>query len=289
MFFSTDINVIFPARGVFAGSNKIKTQDYDPDLSKTIKSLPILAELFTVADTLTLSGGESLLYWDEKIVPLTIEIRKHFPTEHITVFSNGLLVNRFKDKVYDYIRTFAPVRFTITEHLKGLGSHPLKKQWDLKIQDFTSEPFVERIHDKHFHIGHYNDHVISFYSVDQWKNSFKVQEDGKIKPYATQDPTGSMMTGCTGNVCSTVIEDRLYKCSNLASLKDHLHACGQADDPDWKKYLEYPYIDLINIDQSKMQHFVDTHGKPIDHCDMCPNSIKDNLPWDQRDASWVLP
>lgn len=275
--------------GCFSGSDAVKTRDLDPDLSKTISVLPELAERFDITGSVTLLGGEALLYWDEKIVPLTREIRKSFQKDPIVVFTNGLLIDKFKEKIFEYILEFAPVHFSITRHLDGLGTNVLKTQWDQKIATFLSDPKMQKIHDSHYHIGHYHDHVIYFHRPEEWRNSFKSLPGGKIKPFATNDPQGSMQHGCTGSECSAVIEDRLYKCPNLATLEGHLQALDQLDDPDWKKYLDYPYIDLNNVDEIRMEAFVKTHGAAVSHCDMCNNDPASAMPWHGRDITWILP
>ena len=65
---------------------------------------------------------------------------------------------------------------------------------------------------------------------------------------------------------------KLYKCTQLATLENALIAKGQYDDPDWQKYLKYTPVDLLNIDPTALQNFVDTYAQPIDICDMCSNN-----------------
>ncbi len=291
----TNLNIFYGYRcnlsciGCLSGSDAVKTKDLDPDLSKTISVLPQLAERFDITGAITLLGGDPLLYWEERIIPITREIRKHFQKEPIVVFTNALLIDKYKEKIFDYILEFAPVHFTITRHLDGLGTNPLKAHWDQKITNMLSDPRVQKIHDSHYHLGHYHDHVIYFHRPEEWRNSYKLLPDGRIKPFATNDPQGSMAHGCTGSECSAVIEDRLYKCANLATLEKHLQALDQLEDPDWKKYLDYPYIDLNSIDEDRMQFFAQTHGSPVSHCDMCNNNPKSVTPWHRRDVTWVLP
>jgi hypothetical protein len=166
---------------------------------------------------------------------------------------------------------------TITDHLNGeeLRNTTPGKVWRESINTFLNHKQIVKIHKDHYHIKDNINSNIYFARPDSnaWRNIYKTTIDGKIKPFATNDPEGSMKYGCvSNNICSMVRGTKLYKCTQLATLENGLRAKNQLDDPDWKKYLSYTPVDLLNIDESTLTNFIDTYAKPIDVCDMCSNS-----------------
>jgi len=262
--------------GCISNSNLAKS-DQDPDLTDIIKTIPILADLFNVTGMITLLGGEPLYYWDERIVPIAMECNKYFPNTLINVFTNGQLLGKNQKKVFELSDKIDKFSLTITDHLntEELKNTTPGKKWRESINRFLNHKQIVKIHNEHYHIkDNINANIyISTPDSNSWKNIYKTTIDGKIKPFATNDPEGSMRYGCiSNNICSMVRGTKLYKCTQLATLENGLRAKNQLDDPDWKKYLSYAPVDLLNIDKSTLTNFIDTYAKPIDMCDMCSNN-----------------
>lgn len=272
----------------FAGSNSVRTSAYDPDLQTTIESVKVTSKIFDVQGMITLSGGEPFLYWNNTIVPLANEIRKYFPNVKININSNGQLLGKNLDLFLILSKKLGNTSLTVTRHLREVHNHPVKKAWELSIVNVCNHPEVIRLHDDHYHIDGRIDVNIYFTNIDSWKTFYYHLPDGKIKPWKTNDPDGSMRYGCPGSVCTTVYENKLFKCNTLATLGPHLSALNQYNDSDWSKYLNYPFIDLTQIDSDRMQDFNYSYGKPTIFCDMCNNDPERNLSPQDRNYHMVF-
>ena len=163
-------------------------------------------------------------------------------------------------------------RLQISKHASNVGHHPLRQTYETNLEKFLSHPRLNRNHDLHYDLPGENGPALDIH-LEQWDQPFTAQfriQDGKLKPWATKDPAGSMQHGCTGNICSMVIDDRLYKCSRLAALPKILQERDQLDDPDWQPYLR-TFVDLKQASQADIDQFYHEEGRPIPECDVCPN------------------
>ena len=278
----------YSCEGCFSGSDVIRKTDKDPHLDDLKKSVKKASELFEVNSMITLIGGEPFLYWDTKIVPLAIEINHWFPGKRINITTNGQLIGKYVEKIIELSRKIDNLSFTISQHLDGIESHQVKTIWENSINTLIDSEMIVKIHDHHYHIkGNINCNIY-FYKATEWKPYYYHNRSGQIKPWATNDPNGSMEHGCPGNVCSCIIGNKLYKCPTLATLSDHLSAVDQLDDPDWSKYLDYPAIDMNDIDQNLMNEFIESYGKPTTYCDMCNNNPTRNTNWKNRTYKMIF-
>jgi organic radical activating enzyme len=273
--------------GCLSGSDMIHHKNHDPDLENILLGIRNLSNYVSdITIMATILGGEPLLYWDEKVVPIIYEIRKHWPNVTLNITTNGLLLHKFGDKIIDTLIEFGNIKLQISKHASNVGPHPFKKIYDKNLLTFLSNPKLNKIHDLHYDVPNNTVDV----HLDQWDQPFVSQfviKDGKLKPFATQDPVGSMKHGCTGNICAMVKDNRLYKCGRLAVLPKILEERSQLDDPDWQPYL-HTYVDLTKALPDGIEKFYMEEGKPIPECDVCPNahSLDSKI---ARSAGTVLP
>jgi len=272
----------YSCHGCSTGSNVTEFQTKDPDFEKTLRSIKRASELFNVTSMITLIGGEPFLYWNSRILPLAQEVNRWFPKTRINVTTNGQLIGKNVDSIFQLSNMVDELSITVTRHLVGLNDPKVKNIWDDNMAEFLSHPQIVKINDDHFHIKNNIHANIYFYQPESWKSYYYRDKDNKIKPWATKDPPGSMRVGCTGSVCSTLFENRLYKCFTLATLQQQLQSLGQFDDPDWQKYVEYPFIDIDDIDEKLFAEYQRTYGKPTAYCDMCTNNEENNIKWKDR-------
>ena len=268
--------------GCFAGSDHVKKKSLDPNLDEIYQSIPRLAELFNVTNELTLIGGEPFMYWNSRIVPLSRELRKHFPGVKIGTITNGQLIGKHVDQILDWFDEMGSAHIVVTKHIDALLDTRPGKKWLEGADKLFSHPRLVKIHDEHYHIKDNINANIYLNRPDEWFPSFRY-EGNKIKPFATQDPAGSMRHGCPGRFCSCTFGTKLYKCPKLASLNNHLKVLEQESDSDWKKYLDYPALDLLDPTDQDLEFLEQTYGQPTEHCDMCSNNPKNNVPWYKRD------
>jgi len=267
------------------GSDFVKNYDNDPTLEEILHSIPVLAEKFTVTGMISLTGGEPFMYWDEKIIPLAQELNRWFPGTRINVFTNGHLIGKNIEKMFELIDQIKNISFTVSRHLIGNLDSAVGKAWQSSINTLLDHPRIVRIHNDHYHVINNIAANIYFYTTKYWNSHYVTQPDGRIKPHATNNPEDSMKYGCVGSTCSYLHGTKFYKCGRLATLSTQLAEFNQLDDPSWEKYLKYQPIDLLNIDQSLFDNFIKTYGKPIDLCDMC-NGTKSETEW--KDRTWTM-
>jgi hypothetical protein len=237
---------------------------------------------------ITLLGGEPMMYWDERIVPLARRIRYNFPRARINIFYNGHLLCKRADEVIDFINEIS-ANVTITQHLMGDLDSKLGSKWQSNLNEFLSHPLIIKIHSEHYHIKNNIESNIHFTRSDNWFTWYKQDHQGLIKPYASNDPEKSMKYGCaSGNYCASLFENKLYKCSSLAMLPGLLNTVGQNNDPDWKPYLDYPYVDVLDVDPEKLKFHVDSYGFPIAQCDMCNDQPANVVKWVDRKQESII-
>jgi hypothetical protein len=75
----------------------------------------------------------------------------------------------------------------------------------------------------------------------------------------------------------------------LATLDGLLSLKGQTDDPDWQNYLNYPHLDLSNINLENFEYHKQNFGKPVSYCDMCSASPTNVIKWTDRKQNMILP
>lgn len=261
----------YSCQGCFTSSDLVRDKSFDPKLDEILNTIPDLAKLFKVNGMLTLMGGEPFLYWEDKILPILLELQKYFPNQRKNIFTNGALLGKNIDKFLNASKQVDNISLEITDHLADLKySTPAGRSWLSSIEKLRNHPDIVKISDEHYHI---KDNICANIYVARtdgnWVQTFKIV-DNKIKPWKTGDPRKSMDVGCTGNVCSFVKNRKVYKCGLLANLDVSLNHRGQSQDPDWAPYLDYQPLDIQNHTQEELNFFKNTYGKPIDVCDMCP-------------------
>lgn len=238
-------------------------------------------------------GGELFLYWD-KVEKIIIKIRQHFPNTKIGLATNGLLLPKYKDNVLTLCEKYHPCDIDITDHFtlfsKDVKAKKYHKKLDAFLSDFIPATVVKWDNPKEYLEKHKD------CDIDDWKrflikeqtyaataSTIKVfnsqefvpcyyTEEGKIKPWATNDPAGSYANGCAMPYCHTLVDSKLYKCSWFVVLPQLLSAHNQLQDPDWQPYLNYQPVDLINPTQEQLTQFEKTSRCAVPLCDMCTNN-----------------
>jgi hypothetical protein len=90
-----------------------------------------------------------------------------------------------------------------------------------------------------------------------------------MRPWDHHDPAGAIAM-CPCRYCPLLYEGRLYKCSQIGLLRDHLARLGLIDAPDWQPYVRYRGI-APDDGPGRIARFVDRFGEPEGICAMCPS------------------
>ena len=279
-------------------SDIIRTRDDDPSLEEIFEGISLAQKHFEI-DLYSVLGGEPLLYLD-KIDQILTYIRQTDPNAKILFSTNGLLLSKKAEElaalmtkhsaslfVCNHFAGFDPVmtknisqgvdklvallgmqkdRASIFfKELLGFDNKrndPIMAQWVLENAANFSD---EQSPDQYFH----NEEIFVHFrpQYDFKKNHYL--ENGKPKPFKTNDPERSYKNGCSSVMCNFLINKKLYKCSALGTLDKLLKAHGSTDDPVWQKYRNYKPLDLERCTVDEVERFSNTKMCAISECDMC--------------------
>jgi organic radical activating enzyme len=274
--------------GCFSGSDAVKTEEFDPSVEEILESIPFLKEKVIVKNMVTLMGGEPWLYWEEKIIPISLSVNQHYQENCINIFTNGQLLGKNIDKFIDLSKQVSAISLTVTRHLDPVLDSLPGQIWQKSIELMSDHPEIFKISDDHYHVKGNIKANIYFNHIQTWQPSYQKIPTGEIKPFATQDPNGSFQQRCNGSGCTCTFGKKLYKCPSLGSLKSHLSALGQYTDPDWQKYLLYQPLDITNADENEIQSFKDQLYKAVDQCDMCNNKDWSEISGNMRTVKMIF-
>ena len=89
-----------------------------------------------------------------------------------------------------------------------------------------------------------------------------------MRPWDHNDPKGAIEI-CPCRFCPLLFEGRLYKCSQIALLRNHLGKLGLLDVAEWQPYLEYQGVGPDDAPEV-LDRFVRRFGVAESICRMCP-------------------
>jgi organic radical activating enzyme len=89
-----------------------------------------------------------------------------------------------------------------------------------------------------------------------------------MRPWNHNNPKAAIEI-CPCRYCPLLYEGRLYKCSQIALLRDHLGRLGLLGADDWQPYLSYRGVSPADS-APELDRFVRRFGVPESICAMCP-------------------
>lgn len=279
-------------------SDVIRTSDDDPDIETIITGISLAKEKFDI-ELYSVLGGEPLLYLD-KIETILKHIRQIDPLAKIQFSTNGTLLSKKIDQVAKIMieyncslfvcNHFASFDKKMTDKISESVDHLVSKlnltkgdankffKEFMNLDNPRKDPFFQKwiTQNKEYFLGeqpndHYfhNDEIfVHFRPQYDFKKNHYIK-DGKPKPHMTNLPHVSFKQGCSSVMCSFLLGKKLYKCAALGTLKKFLEFYDSLDDPDWKKYLDYNYLDLETCSEGDAVKFSVGKFCAISECDMC--------------------
>ena len=225
--------------------------DIDQMISDCEKILPRI----NIWSHISVLGGEPLLEprCDEFLTKLS-----EMTDCRIKLFSNGILLHKHHDWIIEQLKRGIILRLSM--HVSPYSAKG-------KLIYNNVEEFIEYAKDK---VDLENCLEIGEQWGDKWFDMLK-WEDGKFYPHEDNDLEKSW-SFCTCPQMQ-IYRGHLWKCANIAYLKETLEATGQSDDEAWQKYLKYKPtpVDAPIEDIYKMS---DTQWKKHSICNMCPANPK---------------
>ena len=275
-------------QGCTSASDIIKDNLHDPSLESIYLSIENLS-CHVEPDRIDLMGGELFLYWD-RVEKIITKIRYHFPKTTIGLATNGLLLSKYEDRLLELCEKFHPCLIEITDHFVLFSDEVISKKYHSKLNKILSK-LTKTVEIKwkidplklkkntdwrtatHKDESYYHNNTkISVVTSPEFIACYFKDKEGKLKPYATNDPEGSYKNGCAMKSCHMVMNSKLYKCSWFAVLPSLLTQINQIEDADWQKYLNYSPVNLINPSEESLIEFEKTSTSSITLCDMCANN-----------------
>lgn len=198
----------------------------------------------------SLLGGEPLL---EPRCSELLSRLEELVNCRIKLFSNAVLLHKNYEWIIDHMKRGTILRLSL--HLRPLGKGRLiyknvhnfieyaKDKVDLNQTLEVSEPWDER-----------------------WFDMLKY-EDGKYYPWEHNDLDNSW-SHCTCPQMQ-IYRGHLWKCANIAYLKETLYATGQLDEEVWQKYLQYKATP-VDAPIEDIYKLADSQWKKHSICNMCP-------------------
>lgn len=228
-------------------TNILKGRTKSPeDLDENLKAW---AQYLDVAD-FNLMGGEPFI---NRSLLLFCEIaRKHLSSSAIVIFTNGLLLSKLPNPD-EYGKCFAAleIKVKVTQHsTQSEYMVELEKSLNL-LRDWNRR---------------YNVQFVIKDGVSSWTMRYLEKNDGTIAPFADQQFEQSW-TNCICRNSPQLIEDKIYKCPQLAYLPDLKAAKKTAAEFD--PYLTYEPISHRDSPE-KIAAFFAKNFQPETFCGMCP-------------------
>lgn len=283
-----------------ARSHVLQTKNYDPTLDDILTGIKLVKEKFDIIYYGT-SGGEPLLYLD-RITEIFKFIKSIDPDAVLLLPTNGTLIDKKLNELVALIKQF-DVSVFVCDHFSGFEdktlSNKVKQNFKLladavnlpsgnvsefyknlfdienKKNDILYQEWLDKRQNFYDYIEDteqvfYNKTFVHYREQSTFKQNYQLI-DNIPKPFKTNNPAKSYQNGCTSDMCSFLIDKKLYKCSSLGTLNRFLNHHNLLNDPDWQKYLNYKPINLENYNNDEIDFFDKTKYCEIGECDMCSN------------------
>lgn len=217
-------------------------------------------------DKVHILGGEPLQHPD--IINILTDLRTFFPTQKITIYTNGLLLD-----------TIPKLKLAILKNKIQLNVNCHNKKWRKKLYQKLEKLFGEKI------ILQWNmpskdeaKYSASFVTSNDIKHVFNVSEyfyqnsfnhPLELKPHES-DP--ALAWKVCYSKCPTLAEGKFYKCPISHCMPVALRQRNDIVLSDKQRELvnTFPYIECADIDKVSQKHLDEFLWEMIGQCSLCP-------------------
>ena len=191
-------------------------------------------------------GGEPLLH--PHVETVLYETRNYWQDSRVELVTNGLLLPEAADSVFTA--------------LKEIGA-------DITVSKHFDDPYYNRM----FHAGlnALQKHGIEprvTQSNRHWMKYYRIDGQGCAVPYQS-DPSNAWKNCYVKNLCTTLIDNRLYRCPQLGCAAYALNQ-GFVSDA-WKVVLDYKPL-TPDCTHEELAAFICSGG--CEQCSICPESFE---------------
>ena len=219
-----------------------------------------------------LVGGEPFL--NKELKNICYSYRKLFPNTELLLFTNGLLLNKNIEWLYNCLQE-NQIKLVISLHSKTDEKYLykfkeqmyyLRKSFELKLVEKTWFRSLYKVKDIFIEVRSVNS-ISPHSNTSHWNVTYKGR--GKsMKPF-TDNNIKESWNHCIVKNSLQLYNYNLWKCPPIAYLQDVLKKFNLTKDSDWEPYLNYEGIPT-NITDKELEAFLDKKEDWI--CGMCPAS-----------------
>lgn len=191
-------------------------------------------------------GGEPLA--NRQLPEIFLAVRQMWPDSHLQVITNGLRLE--KCPLLPHLLTLPNTSLSLSVHSSEPAYLAKLQEAMATLNDWIAR-FGIRVGMSDNRTGWVRHHV----GVGRF-----------MKPFADGDHVASWQ-GCPARVCVVLLEGRLWKCPQIASLHVAAEKFGLHAQPEWAPYLAYRGIDADCSDAALQEH-LGRGAEPV--CGMCP-------------------
>jgi hypothetical protein len=252
---STDKRVLLPNLEINVANGCNLKCEYCSHFGRYMKGIVPLEELVQWYKTwspkiapehIKLIGGEPLLHPD--IIAVIEETRRFWPNSEIEFITNGLLFPKADQRLFFAICKH-DVRVTVSRHF---DDPHFNRNFTLAIETLRTygiEPYIPQ-------------------SNWYWMKYYRLDEQGNPVPYQS-DSYKAWLNCCVKNACTTLMDNQLYRCPQLACAA---HARQKGELPDaWDVVLEHRPL-LPDCTQDDINVFI--HAGACAQCSICPEAFE---------------
>ena len=192
-------------------------------------------------------GGEPLLH--PELEQIIYETREHWQDSQVELITNGLLLPKMRPSIFCALKEINAV-VTVSRHFDDPYYNPMLQAGIDALRKYGIEPNVTQ-------------------SNWFWMKCYRIDERGRTIPFQS-DPEKAWKICYVKNMCTTLIDNCLYRCPQLGCYSYAVKK-GFVPFDDWKVVLDYNPL-TPDCTQEELAAFM--HGGVCEQCSICPEEFK---------------
>jgi hypothetical protein len=191
-------------------------------------------------------GGEPLLH--PQIIDVIRDARLHWENSSVELITNGLLLPQMNDAFFECIRENR-INVSVSHHFDDPYYNMLFDAGKKRLDENGIKPYIHK-------------------SYWYWVKSYRIDMVGQRFPY-NSDPQKAWNICYVKNRCTTLIDNKLYRCPQLGCFS-YAREKGFVSEA-WDVVLDYQPL-LPDCTEQEMHDFI--NGNVCKQCSICPEKFE---------------
>jgi hypothetical protein len=191
-------------------------------------------------------GGEPLFH--PQIIEVIRDMRIYWKNSDVELITNGLLLPQMNDSFFECLSENR-INVTVSRHFDDLHYNRFFDAGIKRLDENDIEPNLSQN---------------NWY----WVKCYKIDETGNAKPYQS-DPQKAWNICYVKNRCTTLIDNKLYRCPQLGCFS-YARQKGFVSEA-WDIVLNYQPL-LPNCTEQELRDFI--NGGACEQCSICPEKFE---------------